>query len=314
MIKEFIFIILILFAVSNSAQTKKLRFDKITTADGLSSNHIAFIFQDNRGFLWICTQDGINRYDGYRFKHYKHIPGNINSISDYAANHIMEDSKGIFWISTREGLNKFDPASEDFIHYKPQPNDSASLSNEKIVCTAEDRFGNIWVGTRNGLNLFNPGTNSFTPFQRNLSDKKSISYNYITVIMNDSKGNLWVGTQIGLNKFNYETKTFEVFKSETSTGTENEISSSDMDFNLLQNYPNPFNPATKIKFTIPASGNIVIKVFDALGNEIKTLADEYKPAGTYEINFNGEGLTSGIYIYQLTTGYYSKTFKMLLLK
>ena len=89
---------------------------------------------------------------------------------------------------------------------------------------------------------------------------------------------------------------------------------------LFQNFPNPFNPSTKIKFTIPVTlsgveGSIVtLKIFDVLGNEITTLVNEEKPAGEYEIEFDGKGLSSGMYFYTLNAGNYSETRKMILLK
>jgi hypothetical protein len=88
-------------------------------------------------------------------------------------------------------------------------------------------------------------------------------------------------------------------------------------FRLDQNYPNPFNPATKIKYSIPKSSNVVIKVFDVLGKEVTTLVNEYKPAGTYELTWNAasaDGLPSGVYFYQLRAGNFIQTKKMLLLK
>src|SRR5690606_10887860 len=71
------------------------------------------------------------------------------------------------------------------------------------------------------------------------------------------------------------------------------------DYELMQNYPNPFNPQTTISFTIPQSGLVTLKVFDILGNEIRTIINEFKNAGTYEIIFDASGLASGFYIYQL---------------
>jgi hypothetical protein len=71
------------------------------------------------------------------------------------------------------------------------------------------------------------------------------------------------------------------------------------DFSLSQNYPNPFNPSTKIKYSVPQSSQVQIKVFDVLGNEIETLVNQEKPAGTYEITWYAEALPSGIYFYQL---------------
>ena len=86
------------------------------------------------------------------------------------------------------------------------------------------------------------------------------------------------------------------------------------DFMLHQNYPNPFNPITNIQFRIPNSEFLSLKVYDVLGNEIATLVDEYKPAGSYEVEFSGEGLSSGVYFYRLQTGSYTETKKMVLLR
>lgn len=85
-------------------------------------------------------------------------------------------------------------------------------------------------------------------------------------------------------------------------------------FTLSQNYPNPFNPQTKIKYSIPQSGIVVIKVFDVVGNEIKILVDEYKSAGIYELYFNANNLPSGVYFYRMVSGSYSDTNKMILLR
>jgi hypothetical protein len=86
------------------------------------------------------------------------------------------------------------------------------------------------------------------------------------------------------------------------------------EYHLHQNYPNPFNPSTKISFTIAQTDYVSLKVYDVLGNEVTTLINEEKPAGEYEVEFDGERLTSGIYFYQLKSGSYVQTKKMLLLK
>lgn len=85
-------------------------------------------------------------------------------------------------------------------------------------------------------------------------------------------------------------------------------------YNLSQNYPNPFNPTTKINWQSPLSGHQSLKVYDALGNEVAILVDEYKPAGKYEIDFNAVGLSSGIYLIRLETNNYVNTKKMILIK
>ena len=86
------------------------------------------------------------------------------------------------------------------------------------------------------------------------------------------------------------------------------------DFILYQNYPNPFNPGTKIRYSIPQSSKVEIKIFDILGNELEILVDENKSAGIYEIEFNASSLPSGTYFYQLKAGDFIETNKMILLK
>ena len=85
-------------------------------------------------------------------------------------------------------------------------------------------------------------------------------------------------------------------------------------FLLEQNFPNPFNPSTKIKYSVPQTSQVQIKVFDLLGKEIETLVNEEKPAGTYEIEFNAANLPSGVYFYQLKADNYIETKKMILIK
>ena len=83
---------------------------------------------------------------------------------------------------------------------------------------------------------------------------------------------------------------------------------------LNRTIPNPFNPSTKIKYSVPQTSQLQIKVFDLLGNEIETLVNEEKPTGTYELNWNAANLPSGIYFYRLKAGDYINTKKMILIK
>ena len=85
-------------------------------------------------------------------------------------------------------------------------------------------------------------------------------------------------------------------------------------YSLSQNYPNPFNPVTKIEYSIPKSSLITLKVYDILGREISTLVNEEKPAGSYQVEFNGSRLASGIYFYKIQAGNYSSVKKMILIK
>ena len=95
------------------------------------------------------------------------------------------------------------------------------------------------------------------------------------------------------------------------TKNENEIVT---DYNLEQNYPNPFNPTTKISFAIPNNEKVTIEIFNSNGEKIKTSLDENKVAGKYQLEFNAEGLSSGIYFYRITANKFSQTKKMILIK
>ena len=86
------------------------------------------------------------------------------------------------------------------------------------------------------------------------------------------------------------------------------------EYSLSQNFPNPFNPSTKIKYSIPISSQVSLKIFNTLGEEIETLVNEEKPVGTYEVNWNAANLPSGVYFYRLQAGSFVQTRKMILLK
>ncbi|OGU76069.1 MAG: hypothetical protein A2V93_04165 [Ignavibacteria bacterium RBG_16_34_14] len=86
------------------------------------------------------------------------------------------------------------------------------------------------------------------------------------------------------------------------------------EFALNQNYPNPFNPSTSIKYQIPADGIVTLKIFDILGNEVKTLVKEHKPVGRYEVEFDASDLASGVYIYRMQVNGFTSTKKLMLLK
>ena len=100
---------------------------------------------------------------------------------------------------------------------------------------------------------------------------------------------------------------------ESTTGI-TDRSSTPTKFDLSQNYPNPFNPTTSINYAIPEAAIVIIKIYDALGREVTTLVNEYKPAGNYRVQFNASKLVSGVYFYRMEAGLYTQTKKLLLLK
>jgi hypothetical protein len=98
------------------------------------------------------------------------------------------------------------------------------------------------------------------------------------------------------------------------TGLENIESEFPSEFKLEQNYPNPFNPSTSIQYQVSSNTKVSLKVYDVLGNEVATLVNENKTAGSYEVTFDATGLPSGVYFYQLNTETFTQTIKMVYLK
>ena len=161
---------LIVQAVSpcNSAEmpawNQSIRFERISLEEGLSQNTVSWIFQDSMGFMWFCTQDGLNKYDGYNITVYRHDPDSPHSLSNNWVHVICEGRLGEIWIGTEGGgLNKFDPKTETFSHYKHDPQNPNSLSKDVVLCITEDRSGILWIGTEGG------GLNKFDPKNRDLS-------------------------------------------------------------------------------------------------------------------------------------------------
>jgi len=117
------------------------------------------------------------------------------------------------------------------------------------------------------------------------------------------------------NGINSETKTrIDYIIVNSVTGVEDLTGQIPTDFNLFQNYPNPFNPSTSIRFSIATESQVVVKVYNLLGKEVATLMNEKKTPGFYVLNFGGEKLPSGIYVYRLEAGSFSSSKKMILLK
>ncbi len=192
------------------AQKQNIKFQHLTVNNGLSQSSVYCIFQDNKGFMWFGTEDGLNKYDGYNFKTYRNDPSDPHSISYNYVNQIYQDRNGVIWLGTfGGGLNKYDYDLDQFFHYRSNPSDYQSLSNNFVNVIYEDKSNVLWIGTENGLNQFDASNNQFNRFQIP-SPKINNSLNVkITAISEDQEGNLWIGTdKSGLIKFNITKKEF----------------------------------------------------------------------------------------------------------
>jgi len=177
--------------------------------DGLPSKSTTAALKDKRGFVWIGTENGLCKFDGYSFKIYVNIAGDSTSLTNNYINAIVEDSKGIFWVGTMNGLNRFDPVTEKFERFYHKENDRKALSNNKIWSLLIDKTSKLWVGTDDGFNLFNPKSKDFTVYQPDPKNPDAIKGKSVNAIAEDKYGNLWLGNwSKGLNKFDQKTRRF----------------------------------------------------------------------------------------------------------
>ncbi len=208
-----IFILNIVSVSLFSQNSIEYNFEKLSIKDGLSHNNVYTIIQDKSGYLWFGTQDGLNKYDGYKFNIYRHEIDNPNSLTTGNFGKMIQDSLGIFWFGTfGGGIDRFDPNTNTFTNFSNKPSDPNSLSNNQILFVFEDNQNNIWVGTSNGgLNKFNKKEENFKRFHPESDNPKSFSDLRAKCVCETSNKELWFGTGNGLNKYNPSNETFKIY-------------------------------------------------------------------------------------------------------
>ncbi len=200
------------------AQTPTANFQRISLEAGLSSSSVNSIVQDQKGFLWLGTNEGLNKYDGYGVTVFKHDPDDSLSLSHNGIIRLYADRAGILWVCTRGGLNRFDPVREIFIRYELDPANPQSLSHNYVKSICQDDEGMFWIGTSAGLNRFDPARETFTLFQQAPDSTQSLRLNNIISICQDGTGNLWLGTQGGLSYFDRSSEVFTRHQRHTANG------------------------------------------------------------------------------------------------
>jgi ligand-binding sensor domain-containing protein len=196
-----------------SAQVNNIKFRRLSMDQGLSQANVNDITQDHQGFLWFGTQDGLNRYDGYKFSVYRHNPSDPNSLSDNFIWRLLVDSHGTLWIGTQNGgLNRYDPQSDGFTVYRHNHADSSSLLNNNITAIYEDHQGALWVGTwGGGLSQMDLSGEGFIHYTYDPADSSSLIDSRVGTILEDSLGDLWVGTWNGLARMKKADRHQKVF-------------------------------------------------------------------------------------------------------
>lgn len=208
-------IFLLAISFSLLAQTRQLHFDHLGTSDGLSELSPNCILQDSRGFIWIGTQDGLNRYDGYKFKIFRNDVKDTASIGNNYVRDIAEDKNGNIWVATAGGgLNRLDRKTNRFHRYIHNEKNANSISSSFVNKIVFESSGKIWVGTeKKGLDLFDPQTGHWIHYLYNARHRGSIGDNDVATIYKDSRNNIWIGTvNGGLSLFDRKNNNFTNFK------------------------------------------------------------------------------------------------------
>ena len=130
-------LLVILVLLSNSyAQESNINFTHYQLDQGLSDNNVTSITQDKQGFIWVATDNGLNRFDGYNFKVYRNNAKDRSSLPSDYVNAVYVDTSGVLWVATNKGLAKYNPNTDDFTIYQHNPNLPNSISNNsvQVIC------------------------------------------------------------------------------------------------------------------------------------------------------------------------------------
>jgi ligand-binding sensor domain-containing protein len=196
------------------AQTTRsnVKFDNLSIKNGLSQSSPNCIFQDSRGLIWIGTEDGLNKYDGYTFTVYKPEPNNPNSISNSRILSIVEDQSGNLWIGTNGGgLNRYNRNNEQFQHFLPGTPDEPSVAGSIINCMLSLQNGQLWIGTENGLSVYDQQTGKFINPAQEYPAMQTWTGILVRALETDRNSLVFAGTNLGLFRFDIKNKHLEQF-------------------------------------------------------------------------------------------------------
>ncbi len=207
-----LFFLLLLLTLSSLGNLQNLRFSHLTVDQGLSHTWVVDIIQDQYGFMWFATANGLNKYDGFNFEIYQHSQSDSSTIIHNFISHLFEDSRGNIWIGTPSGASRYNRNLDNFINYY-SGTDSGSLGGTVVQTIIEDDQGTIWISTTGGLNAYNPESNRFTYYSYDDQEIRGFaSSSSMGDMLVGPGGNIWIGTLgRGLTRFDKKTKTFTQF-------------------------------------------------------------------------------------------------------
>ncbi len=181
-----------------------VRFAHISFGEEPSNSSIKGIIQDSQGFLWFGTQDGLKRYDGYRFRDCRKQEGNPNGLSGTAISAMFLDRSGILWVSSDWFLDRYDPVTERFAPVRTGSGGPMRFGGG-INNINQDSAGIIWLSTTAGLFRLNPVTGNLTHYDHRPGDPASLSSDLVKSTFEEKDGTFWVATTEGLDVFDRRT-------------------------------------------------------------------------------------------------------------
>ncbi len=192
-------ILLVLFFQSVFSQ--EYTFERYNVQEGLSQSVVKCSFQDNEGYLWFGTQDGINRFDGYDFLKSKRIIGDSASLSDNWIYDLFQANDENIWIGTHKGLNVYNKHKNTFKSYVNVQGDLNSIYNNNVVGITADKSGNIIANTPPYINIFDKNNNNFKRINTGIEPDHGISDENVPIIA-DKEGLIWIASTRGLSVYN----------------------------------------------------------------------------------------------------------------
>jgi signal transduction histidine kinase/ligand-binding sensor domain-containing protein/CheY-like chemotaxis protein/AraC-like DNA-binding protein len=197
----FFFLIIIFITISNKCLAQVEKF--YSTEKDISNSLINKIYQDKKGFIWIATEDGLNKYDGTKFTIYKNISKDNTSLKNNYVKTMYEDTQGRFWIACINGLLLYNRAKDSFKEIEAFR--GSQTIHPQVTSIIESKYGDIWMTTSGeGLVSIKRGSDKCTA-ETNIS--KNLCSSFLTYVFEDSKHQLWVASENkGLNVYNPFTK------------------------------------------------------------------------------------------------------------
>ena len=188
-------------------------FSHLDVSDGLSQNTILDVHQDAYGFIWVATESGLNRYDGYSFRQFSQDRSDLTALASDFVWDIEEDEDGDLWMATKGGLSRFRRIDERIVTYRHDPHDARTLSSDSLrTVFVDDAQDVVWVGTRGaGLNRLDIETGDVRRYRHDPDVADSLADDTVNDIVPDARGHLWIATRNGISVLNPDTDRFYHF-------------------------------------------------------------------------------------------------------